>query len=117
MITAWEIPAKLLGRFRGSQGTVRIGTEHIVYQTETPAESRTWRFADIENIETVGPFDLSIVTREHHGALNAGSREFRFQLKQPLSEASFNELWRRLNINKQSDFIRTSGQQEPHIHP
>jgi hypothetical protein len=111
---AWEIPAKLLGK--GSQGTVRIGSDRIVYETEAPAESRTWRFLDIENIATAGPFDLSIVTREHHGTFNNGSREFRFQLKQALPEERYNELWRNLNLQTQSDLIRTS-QPGGHEHP
>jgi hypothetical protein len=104
----WERPAKLVGTLRGTQGTVRIGTDRIVYDTAAPEASRTWRFTDIQNVASAGPFDLSIVTAEHHGTWNTGSREFRFQLKQPLSEQQFNELWRRLNAIHQSDFIRMS---------
>ena len=104
----WERPAKLLGTIRGSLGVVRVGADRIVYETGAAEQSRTWRFADIENVASAGPFDLSVVTREHHGVWNAGTREFRFQLQQALTEAQFNELWRRLNLSKQSDFIEAS---------
>ncbi len=104
----WEVPAKLLGAIQGSQGVIRVGEDRIVFQTDKPGQSRTWRLGDIDNIASAGRFDLSIVTAEHHGAFNSGVREFRFQLKQPLSEARYNELWRRLNLSKQSDFVRTS---------
>jgi len=94
---------------------IRVGRDRIVYQTKKPEESRTWRFADIENIVSAGPFDFSVVTREHHGAWNAGWREFRFQLKGPLPEERYNELWRRLNAFKESVFIQSSAQSvEPH---
>lgn len=106
----WEIPAKLLGRLEGSEGMIRVGRDRIVYQTKEPEESRTWRFADIENIASAGPFDFSVVTREHHGAWNAGWREFHFQLKGPLPEERYNELWRRLNASKESVFIQSSVQ-------
>jgi hypothetical protein len=104
----WERAAKLLGTVRGSQGVLRVGMDRIVYQTGAEGQSRTWRLADIENVASAGEFDLSVVTREHHGVWNAGTREFRFQLKQALPESQFNDLWRRINGNKQADFIETS---------
>jgi hypothetical protein len=106
----WEIPAKLLGRFEGSQGVLRMGADRIVYQTKKPEQSRTWRLADIENIASAGPFDFSIATREHHGAWNAGAREFRFQLKRPLAEERYHELWRRLNAARQSALLQNAVQ-------
>lgn len=106
----WEIPAKLLGIFAGSEGIVRVGRDRIVYQTEKPGQSRNWRLADIENVASAGPFDFSVVTREHHGAWNASSREFRFHLKGPLTAERYNELWRRLNASRQSALIQSSVQ-------
>jgi hypothetical protein len=112
----WEVPAKLPGAIQGSQGVIRVGEDRIVYQTDKPGQSRTWRLEDIDNIASAGRFDLSIVTAEHHGSFNSGSREFRFQLKQPLSEARYNELWRRLNLSKQSEFVRTSMESQEQQH-
>jgi hypothetical protein len=91
-----EFPAKLGGTFKGVEGTLRFGEDRIVFRTARPGESRTWRFSDIENIARAGVFDFSVATLEHHGAWNAGTREFRFQLQKPMEEARFNELWRKL---------------------
>ncbi len=91
----WEIPVKYLKRFGGSDGLLVIGDDHIVFSTEKPNESRTWRFSDIENISTTGPFQLTLTTYErarmHYGDLKG----FNFQLKRPLDEGRYNELWRR----------------------
>ena len=46
--------------------------------------SRAWRYEDVENIGSSGPFQLSIQTLE---------KGFQFQLKQPITEARYNELW------------------------
>jgi len=79
---AWAIPVKLLGT--GSQGAIAFGERAIVYSTEAPGGSRTWRFSDIGTIASAGAFDLSLTTLE--GA-------FHFQLKQPLAESRYDELW------------------------
>ena len=87
----WEIAVKHLGRITGSEGTLEFGEDRIVYRTDRRDDSRTWRLTDIENISTAGPFDLTINTPE---------KTFRFQLKQVLSQARYNDLWRKLNDTK-----------------
>ncbi len=84
----WEAPAKRLARIRGSEGTLLAGEDRIVYRTTAPEQSMTWRYADIDNLSSSGPFALTLTTLED---------EYNFQLKQPLDEALFDSLWRRLN--------------------
>ena len=43
-----------------------------------------WRYDDIQAISSSGPFQLSIDTTE---------KSFQFQLKQPITESRYNELW------------------------
>lgn len=93
----WKVDAKLTHRTGGSQGTVVIGENWIVYQTKAPGQSRTWRYQDIDNLSSAGPFDLMIVTLEKSGRFHSGPRDFHFQLKEPLSEERFNDLWRRIH--------------------
>jgi hypothetical protein len=96
----WEIPVKHLHRFAGDEGVLQVGTEEIVYKSVKTNESRTWRYADIENISTSGPFQLTITSFER-ARLHYGSRKgFEFQLKQRLAEARYNDLWLRLNQSK-----------------
>jgi hypothetical protein len=101
--TLVEFPAKLTGLLKGTQGTLLFAEDRVVFRTAKPGESRTWRFSDIENVASAGPFDFSIVTLEHHGSWNAGGRDFRFQLQRPMEEARFNDLWRRLLKSKTAE--------------
>jgi len=87
----WEVPAKRLARVRGSEGTLLVGEDRIVYSTAAPGQSMTWRHADINNLSSSGPFALSLATLRE---------EFNFQLKQPLDETRFDSLWRRINRTK-----------------
>ncbi|HWB84431.1 MAG TPA: hypothetical protein VG675_09850 [Bryobacteraceae bacterium] len=96
----WELPVKHLLRFAGDEGVLQVGADGIVYKSQRNGESRTWRYEDIENISTSGPFQLTITTFEraktHYGDLKG----FNFELKQRLDEGRFNELWLRLNQSK-----------------
>jgi hypothetical protein len=94
--TLWEIPVKLTGTLRGSEGVLKVGPDHIVYETARRDHSRTWRMVDIENVSSTDPHELTIVTYER-AKLHYGSRRgFTFQLKAPLSEERYNLLWRRI---------------------
>ena len=96
----WEIPVKLLGFIQGSEGVLQVGPSRIVYKTERKGNSRTWRYQDIENISTSGPFQLTLTTFErskiHYGSLKG----FNFQLKQRLNERQYELLWKQLNREK-----------------
>jgi hypothetical protein len=98
-------PGKLLAQFAvkhprpfgGDNGTLFFGEDQVVFQSEDKAESRAWRYKDIESISTSGPFQLSITTYERQKLHYATRRTFNFQLKQPISEETYNRLWRRVN--------------------
>ena len=96
----WELPVKHLRRFGGDEGVLRVGTDAIVYSSHDEDASRTWRFRDIDNISSSGPFQLTITTFEK-AKLDYGSRkQFNFQLKERLEEARYEDLWLRLNASK-----------------
>jgi hypothetical protein len=85
---AWRIAAKLLRGTGGSQGEIAVSAGGVVYRTDSPEQSRTWRISDIDSISSGGPFDLTITTFEDSG------RDFRFQLKRALTEREYDSLWR-----------------------
>lgn len=96
----WEMPAKHLAGFGGDEGLLRVGTGEIVYQSARRCASRTWRYEDIDNISSAGPFELTITSYER-AKLDYGSRkQFAFSLKQRLEEDRYNDLWLRLNQAK-----------------
>jgi hypothetical protein len=90
-----SLPVKLLGRITGSEGTLDFADGAVVYSTPAKGESRTWRYSDIDNISSSGRFQLTITTAE---------KSFNFQLKQPLAEARYNELW--LSVEKKNGRIQ-----------
>jgi hypothetical protein len=94
-LPTWSVPAKHLKPIAGSEGTLSFTADAIVYSTPAQAESRTWRYSDIDNIASSGPFQLTITTLE---------KGFNFQLKQPITEARYNELW--LQIEKKNGRIQ-----------
>jgi hypothetical protein len=108
----WEIPVKLLGRVTGSEGILQVGPDRIVYTTTTKRQSRTWRYGDIENISTSGPFQLTLATYERAKAHYGNLKGFNFQLKQALDEKQFNLLWRRLNQSKGLELLTAAQEGE-----
>ena len=93
----WEIPVKHLLRFGGDEGVLQVGPDRIVYKSEKASESRSWRYQDIENISTSGPFQLTITTFERARTHYGNRKGFNFALKQRLEESRYNDLWLRLN--------------------
>ena len=108
----WEVPVKLLGRVTGSEGVLQVGPDRVVYRTTKKSESRTWRYGDIENITTSGPFQLTLTTYERAKAQYGNLRGFNFQLKQALDEKQFNLLWRRLNQRKGLELLTAAQEGE-----
>jgi hypothetical protein len=108
----WEIPVKLLGRLVGSEGVLEVGPDRIVYRTAEKDQSRTWRYGDIENISTSGPFQLTLITYERAKVHYGNLKGFNFQLKQALDEKRFNLLWRRVNQTKGLEFLSAVQERE-----
>jgi hypothetical protein len=98
--TLWAIPVKHLLRFGGDEGVLQVGAGAIVYKSAKNGESRTWRYEDIENISSSGPFQLTITTFERAKTHYGNLKGFNFELKQRLDEDRYNDLWVRLNHSK-----------------
>jgi hypothetical protein len=90
----WKIPVKLRQGFGGSEGVLVVASDAVLYSSPEKGESRTWLFAEIDNISSSGPYDMSVTTFERS---KADRKTFNFQLKQRLDERQYNALWRRLN--------------------
>src|ERR1039458_5483375 len=82
------------------EGVLRVGVDEIVYQSAKASESRTWRYQDIENVSTTGPFQLTITTFERAKTHYGNLKGFNFEMKQQLDEAHYSDLWLRLNQSK-----------------
>ncbi len=96
----WEVPVKHLLRFGGDEGVLQVGADGIVYKSQKEGESRTWRFEDVDNISSSGPFQLTVTTFERAKTHYGDRKDFNFQLKQRLDDTRYNDLWLRLNQSK-----------------
>ena len=96
----WEIPVKHLQRIGGDEGVIEVGPDEVVYRSAARNESRSWRYDDIENISSSGPFELTIATFERAKAHYGTRNSFTCDLKRRLDEAKYEELWLRLNQSK-----------------
>lgn len=96
----WEIPVKHLLRFGGDEGVIQVGPDEIVYKSAKPAESRTWRYQDVDSISSSGPFQLTITTFERAKTHYGNLKGFNFELKRQLEDTRYNDLWLRLNQSK-----------------
>ncbi len=101
----WELPVKLLGTIKGSEGLLQVGSDRIVYKTDSPRQSRTWRYQDIENVSTSDRYQLTLTTYERAKTHYGSMKGFNFQLKQPLDEKRFDSLWKRLNQDKGLQYL------------
>lgn len=105
----WQVPVKLLGRLWGSEGVLLVAGDRLAYRTAKPGKSRTWRYADIDNISSSGPFELTVTTFERSKFHYGNRKAFNFQLKAPLDEARYNELWRRWNQGQGLRVLQVGG--------
>lgn len=103
----WRIPAKHLLRFGGEQGTLVARPDGLSFETAGKDESRTWRWKDIENVSTSGPFQLTVTTFERSRAHYGSLKGFNFQLKSPLGGARYDDLWTRVNASKDLPILQT----------
>ncbi len=101
----WKVGAKLDHGLSGTLGTLTIGREQIVFDAGERGSSRSWRLIDIENVSSSGSLDLTVTTTEKSGLFRGGSRQFHFQLQQPLKEDQYSVLWRRVNGSKGLTFL------------
>ncbi len=101
--SGFAIPVKHLKRIRGSEGTLVFGADIVVYSAQS-AGSRTWRYSDIDSISSSGPFQLTITTFERDRSQYGDRKGFNFELREPISEARYNEIW--LQIEKKNGRIQ-----------
>jgi hypothetical protein len=92
----WTIPAKLIRGWKGASGELRFGEGEIAFATPDQRAARHWRLTEVENISSSGPFDFSITTFERSRLDYGSRREFRFQLRRPLDQARYQQLWKKL---------------------
>src|SRR5581483_10090203 len=100
-----RIDAKHLRYQKGTHGTIAIYAAGLAYEATEPADSRYWRFTDVESILRTSPYTLLINVYEHGSV-----RPFAFDLKAAIPDDAFDEVWNQVN----KPTTRTGGTASPH---
>jgi len=85
--TLWEVPVKRLGRIQGSHGILKAGPARLIYESISQNYSMTWKYKQIKYITFLAEDRLALAT---------AAGQYVFQLKAPIGEARYDELWRRV---------------------
>lgn len=92
----WKLLVKRLGTLKGSEGTLYLAQDRVVYVSAARGESRVWRLEDLDNVNSSGRFELTLTTyeraRTHYGSM----RSFNFRLKEPIRQSQVDDLWKRI---------------------
>jgi hypothetical protein len=103
-----EIPAKHNHRFGGCQGTLRVFTDHLVYDSDEGDHSRSWRWTDLRTVSQVDPYRFEVLTYERE--FGGPARSYTFALKEPMADAVFDIIW--TNVYRPSP-LRLTGPLDP----
>jgi hypothetical protein len=102
----FTIPVKHLRGFGGTQGTLEIGDEYIIYKTAAKKDSRIWRYQDISSIGTTGPYEMRLTSMDRAEDESGGDRNFVFSLKERLVPEAYDFIWWKINGPQISSFPR-----------
>ena len=87
------IPAKQVRFMKGTQGTIYLTPEWIIYSTEAKGASRAWRLdRDVETVWSSDPYRLEVHVLEGSEAFVRRAEVYRFALKRPLDPAQLSRL-------------------------
>lgn len=90
----YAIPARHRHSFGGDQGTLRIYTGGVAYESARSKSSRRWRWADIQSISRMGPYQFAITTYEPK--LGGPTKTYNFDLKERMDDGVYDFVWSRI---------------------
>jgi hypothetical protein len=91
----YEVAVKHLHTFGGCEGILRFGKDRVTYETDHQEDARSWRRdREVVGVWSVNRYDLEVQVHERDGGDLNRTRNFRFQLKEPLDEGYYTQLRR-----------------------
>lgn len=90
----FQVPVKHERYGRGSDGTLLMYDEALVYMADREGETRYWRFKDLFAVLPLDRYRYQVLAYEGRGG---DLRSFTFQLKADLPDAFARTLWARVN--------------------
>jgi hypothetical protein len=94
----FSIPARHRLFLSDSQGLLEFGEETIVYRSATPADSRVWRYDELMDVGSTGPFRLRIAALQKTGGEYGEEKNYVFDLKRRMTSQEYDFIWGKINI-------------------
>jgi len=89
-----QIAVKHLGILSGSQGTLKVYSDRLVYEAQDGHDSRSWRWADIRAVGRPDIDRFEVLTFEPQSG--GPKRSYNFILKEPLADKTYDFIWSRV---------------------
>lgn len=96
----FRVPVKHQRGVQGSQGTLLIYADRLVYLTEREADARHWRLRDLSSVLMLDRDRLEVRAYEGGGGQ---TRPFIFELQATLPAGAYDALWQQVNPPTASD--------------
>lgn len=93
-VARWQIAAKLREFPSGTEGELIFTENELQFVTEKTGKGRRWPLSQISTIARVSAMELLVTAPERAVSDEGNQRSFYFQLKKPLTQKQFQELWR-----------------------
>ncbi len=100
----FEIPVFHRERAGGVSGTLRVFEDFVVFNSEQEGHSRYWRYENIRDIGSLGRYKFEMATYE--GQFGTDGRSYIFDLKRPMTNAEYDQLWTRIYEGEQTPRLR-----------
>lgn len=92
----FEFLVKHLHTFGGCEGTLKIYSDRVIYQSVDKTESsRYWRWTDIQSISRSNLYQFSLTSFEPQ--FGGPTKSFNFELKERMEESVYDYLWEKIN--------------------
>lgn len=93
----FSIPARHRLFLNDSQGILEFGEESVVYRSDEPKDSKTWRYDELLSIGSTGPFQLRIGALQKTGGEYGEEKNYVFDLKRRMASEEYDFIWDKIN--------------------
>ena len=93
----FSIPARHRLFLNDSQGVLEFGEEYVAYRSQDSKDSRIWRYDELMDVGSTGPFQLRIGALQKTGGEYGEEKNYVFDLKRRITPSEYDFIWEKIN--------------------